>query len=105
MCWGMITTATGNFSLQSLLQREEQGAFSSDHHGGCFSLLIQPLTVRRLEHEKRRKEIKEQWHRAQRKLVSNSHAARAGFALPKPPLWYTRDTYPSEDAGRLAPLQ
>ncbi|KFV58617.1 Minor histocompatibility protein HA-1, partial [Gavia stellata] len=30
--------------------------------------LIQPLTVRRLEHEKRRKEIKEQWHRAQRKL-------------------------------------
>ncbi|NWU49500.1 HMHA1 protein, partial [Dromas ardeola] len=29
---------------------------------------LQPLTVRRLEHEKRRKEIKEQWHRAQRKL-------------------------------------
>ncbi|KAL8177784.1 UNVERIFIED_CONTAM: hypothetical protein K2H54_019247, partial [Gekko kuhli] len=27
-----------------------------------------PLTARRLEHEKRRKEIKEQWHRAQRKL-------------------------------------
>ncbi|NXP90939.1 HMHA1 protein, partial [Passerina amoena] len=30
---------------------------------------LQPLTVRRTEHEKRRKEIKEQWHRAQRKLV------------------------------------
>ncbi|XP_066061905.1 rho GTPase-activating protein 45 isoform X2 [Chamaea fasciata] len=30
--------------------------------------LLQPLMVRRLEHEKRRKEIKEQWHRAQRKL-------------------------------------
>ncbi|XP_054835771.1 rho GTPase-activating protein 45 isoform X2 [Eublepharis macularius] len=29
---------------------------------------LQPLTTRRLEHEKRRKEIKEQWHRAQRKL-------------------------------------
>ncbi|XP_077188178.1 rho GTPase-activating protein 45 isoform X2 [Paroedura picta] len=29
---------------------------------------LQPLTARRLEHEKRRKEIKEQWHRAQRKL-------------------------------------
>uniref|UniRef100_A0A8C3NSW9 Uncharacterized protein n=1 Tax=Geospiza parvula TaxID=87175 RepID=A0A8C3NSW9_GEOPR len=29
---------------------------------------LQPLMVRRVEHEKRRKEIKEQWHRAQRKL-------------------------------------
>uniref|UniRef100_A0A8C3RXF4 Rho GTPase activating protein 45 n=1 Tax=Chelydra serpentina TaxID=8475 RepID=A0A8C3RXF4_CHESE len=29
---------------------------------------LQPLGMRRLEHEKRRKEIKEQWHRAQRKL-------------------------------------
>lgn len=29
---------------------------------------LQPLMVRRLEHEKRRKEIKDQWHRAQRKL-------------------------------------
>ncbi|KAL7992906.1 hypothetical protein Chor_017162 [Crotalus horridus] len=29
---------------------------------------MQPLSLRRLEHEKRRKEIKEQWHRAQRKL-------------------------------------
>ncbi|XP_037679973.1 rho GTPase-activating protein 45 isoform X2 [Choloepus didactylus] len=29
---------------------------------------LQPLTLRRLEHEKRRKEIKESWHRAQRKL-------------------------------------
>ncbi|XP_028672109.2 rho GTPase-activating protein 45 isoform X3 [Erpetoichthys calabaricus] len=30
---------------------------------------IQPLMQRRLEHEKKRKEIKEQWHRAQRKLM------------------------------------
>ncbi|XP_044527633.1 rho GTPase-activating protein 45 [Gracilinanus agilis] len=29
---------------------------------------MQPLTLRRLEHEKKRKEIKDQWHRAQRKL-------------------------------------
>ncbi|XP_056368404.1 rho GTPase-activating protein 45 isoform X2 [Oenanthe melanoleuca] len=29
---------------------------------------LMPLMVRRLDHEKRRKEIKEQWHRAQRKL-------------------------------------
>ncbi|XP_069784303.1 rho GTPase-activating protein 45-like isoform X2 [Narcine bancroftii] len=29
---------------------------------------LQPLSGRRLDHEKRRKEIKEQWHRAQRKL-------------------------------------
>ncbi|KAG8519195.1 Rho GTPase-activating protein 45 [Galemys pyrenaicus] len=29
---------------------------------------IQPLNMRRLEHDKRRKEIKELWHRAQRKL-------------------------------------
>ncbi|XP_062366237.1 rho GTPase-activating protein 45 isoform X2 [Cinclus cinclus] len=29
---------------------------------------LMPLMVRRLEHEKRRKEIKDQWHRAQRKL-------------------------------------
>ncbi|XP_040846543.1 rho GTPase-activating protein 45 isoform X1 [Ochotona curzoniae] len=29
---------------------------------------MQPLALRRLEHEKRRKEIKEAWHRAQRKL-------------------------------------
>uniref|UniRef100_A0A8C8VGU2 Rho GTPase activating protein 45 n=1 Tax=Pelusios castaneus TaxID=367368 RepID=A0A8C8VGU2_9SAUR len=29
---------------------------------------LQPLALRRIEHEKRRKEIKDQWHRAQRKL-------------------------------------
>ncbi|XP_019064721.1 rho GTPase-activating protein 45 isoform X4 [Fukomys damarensis] len=29
---------------------------------------MQPLALRRLEHERRRKEIKESWHRAQRKL-------------------------------------
>lgn len=67
------TTTTGLFSLQSLLQREEQLRPT----WGRFSLM-QPLSMRRLEHEKRRKEIKEQWHRAQRKLVSD----RAGFVLP-----------------------
>lgn len=30
---------------------------------------LQPLTQRKHEHEKKRKEIKEQWHRAKRKLV------------------------------------
>lgn len=34
-----------------------------------WSVSPQPLNLRRLEHEKRRKEIKESWHRAQRKLV------------------------------------
>ncbi|XP_063770429.1 LOW QUALITY PROTEIN: rho GTPase-activating protein 45 [Pseudophryne corroboree] len=30
---------------------------------------LQPVNIRRLEHEKRRKEVKEQWQRAQRKLM------------------------------------
>uniref|UniRef100_A0A8C5LLR9 Rho GTPase activating protein 45 n=1 Tax=Leptobrachium leishanense TaxID=445787 RepID=A0A8C5LLR9_9ANUR len=30
---------------------------------------LQPMNMRRLEHEKRRKEVKEQWQRAQRKLM------------------------------------
>uniref|UniRef100_A0A673TXB8 Rho GTPase activating protein 45 n=1 Tax=Suricata suricatta TaxID=37032 RepID=A0A673TXB8_SURSU len=44
---------------------------------------IQPLSLRRLEHEKRRKEIKELWHRAQRKLQeaeSNLRKAKQGYA-------------------------
>ncbi|XP_054983156.1 rho GTPase-activating protein 45 isoform X1 [Sorex araneus] len=43
---------------------------------------IQPLNLRRLEHEKRRKEIKEMWHRAQRKLQeaeSNLRKAKQGY--------------------------
>ncbi|XP_033054425.1 rho GTPase-activating protein 45 isoform X6 [Trachypithecus francoisi] len=43
---------------------------------------MQPLTLRRLEHEKRRKEIKEAWHRAQRKLQeaeSNLRKAKQGY--------------------------
>nr|XP_060485685.1 rho GTPase-activating protein 45 isoform X1 [Panthera onca] len=43
---------------------------------------IQPLSLRRLEHEKRRKEIKESWHRAQRKLQeaeSNLRKAKQGY--------------------------
>lgn len=60
----------GRFSMPSLGEGRA-GVLSSGHHGAVHpSLPMQPLTVRRLEHEKRRKEIKEQWHRAQRKLVS-----------------------------------
>ncbi|KAL0612358.1 Rho GTPase-activating protein 45 [Plecturocebus cupreus] len=43
---------------------------------------MQPLTLRRLEHEKRRKEIKEAWHRAQRKLQeaeANLRKAKQGY--------------------------
>ncbi|XP_017502819.2 rho GTPase-activating protein 45 isoform X3 [Manis javanica] len=43
---------------------------------------IQPLNLRRLEHEKLRKEVKESWHRAQRKLheaVSNLRKAKQGY--------------------------
>nr|KAF6400351.1 Rho GTPase activating protein 45 [Rousettus aegyptiacus] len=43
---------------------------------------MQPLNSRRLEHEKRRKEIKELWHRAQRKLQeaeSNLRKAKQGY--------------------------
>ncbi|XP_069503476.1 rho GTPase-activating protein 45 isoform X2 [Ambystoma mexicanum] len=45
---------------------------------------LQPLNMRRLEHEKRRKEIKELWHRAQRKLQeaeSNLRKAKQGYML------------------------
>lgn len=43
---------------------------------------VQPLNQRRLEHEKRRKEIKETWHRAQRKLQeaeSNLRKAKQSY--------------------------
>ncbi|XP_043835051.1 rho GTPase-activating protein 45 isoform X2 [Dromiciops gliroides] len=43
---------------------------------------MQPLTLRRLEHEKKRKEIKDQWHRAQRKLQeaeSNLRKAKQSY--------------------------
>ncbi|EGV99482.1 Minor histocompatibility protein HA-1 [Cricetulus griseus] len=43
---------------------------------------MQPLTLRRLEHERRRKEIKESWHRAQRKLQeaeTNLRKAKQGY--------------------------
>nr|XP_040146710.1 rho GTPase-activating protein 45 isoform X2 [Ictidomys tridecemlineatus] len=38
---------------------------------------MQPLTLRRLEHERRRKEIKESWHRAQRKLEAEANLRKA----------------------------
>ncbi|XP_030075316.1 rho GTPase-activating protein 45 isoform X2 [Microcaecilia unicolor] len=43
---------------------------------------LQPLTMRRLEHEKRRKDIKEHWQRAQRKLQdaeSNLRKSKQGY--------------------------
>ncbi|XP_023572749.1 rho GTPase-activating protein 45 isoform X3 [Octodon degus] len=43
---------------------------------------MQPLTLRRLEHERRRKEIKESWQRAQRKLQeaeANLRKAKQGY--------------------------
>lgn len=46
----------------------------------AHTLSPQPLNLRRLEHEKRRKEIKESWHRAQRKLVRPPVGAGRGVA-------------------------
>eukprot|EP00079_Xenopus_tropicalis_P028208 XP_012823009.1 PREDICTED: minor histocompatibility protein HA-1 isoform X3 [Xenopus tropicalis] len=43
---------------------------------------LQPINMRRQEHEKRRKEVKEQWQRAQRKLMeaeSNLRKARQAY--------------------------
>ncbi|XP_053558787.1 rho GTPase-activating protein 45 [Bombina bombina] len=43
---------------------------------------LQPVNMRRMEHEKRRKEVKEQWQRAQRKLMeaeSNLRKARQAY--------------------------
>ncbi|XP_053320629.1 rho GTPase-activating protein 45 isoform X2 [Spea bombifrons] len=43
---------------------------------------LQPVNMRRLEHEKRRKEVKEQWQRAQRKLMeaeTNLRKARHAY--------------------------
>ncbi|XP_069041993.1 rho GTPase-activating protein 45 isoform X2 [Lepisosteus oculatus] len=45
---------------------------------------MQPLTQRRQDHEKKRKEIKEQWHRAQRKLMeaeSNLRKAKQAYLV------------------------
>lgn len=55
--------------------------------GGCWGphswpISPQPLNLRRLEHEKRRKEIKESWHRAQRKLVPGRGGAGRKGAGP-----------------------
>lgn len=47
----------------------------------------QPLNLRRLEHEKRRKEIKESWHRAQRKLVRPPAGAGRGGGKRRLAAW------------------
>ncbi|GAA6222332.1 minor histocompatibility protein HA-1 isoform X2 [Lates japonicus] len=60
------------FSIYSLALEQDQEQSvglqqaSSTLHNQTF---IQPLILRKLEHEKRRKEIKEQWIRAKRKLM------------------------------------
>nr|XP_060640908.1 rho GTPase-activating protein 45 isoform X2 [Anolis sagrei ordinatus] len=58
-------------SIYSLaLEQDTEYAVSSLHSSVTLRMetFLQPLQTRRLEHEKRRKEIKEQWGRAQRKL-------------------------------------
>uniref|UniRef100_H9G744 Rho GTPase activating protein 45 n=1 Tax=Anolis carolinensis TaxID=28377 RepID=H9G744_ANOCA len=58
-------------SIYSLaLEQDSEYAASSLHAAVTLRMetFLQPLQTRRLEHEKRRKEIKEQWGRAQRKL-------------------------------------
>lgn len=69
--YGMVQ-AVGTLQTQTFMQvgcaREARlvGGAGVSHSQPA---LFQPLNLRRLEHEKRRKEIKELWHRAQRKLV------------------------------------
>ncbi|KPP60915.1 minor histocompatibility protein HA-1-like [Scleropages formosus] len=50
----------------------------------CKQSLTQPLMQRKQEHEKRRKEIKEQWQRARRKLMeaeTNLRKAKQGYVV------------------------
>ncbi|XP_053228273.1 rho GTPase-activating protein 45 [Podarcis raffonei] len=70
------------FSIYSLAL-EQDAEFGVNSQQAAVTLrsetFLQPLATRRLEHEKRRKEVKEQWHRAQRKLQeaeSNLRKAR-----------------------------
>lgn len=55
-----------------------------------WSVSPQPLNLRRLEHEKRRKEIKESWHRAQRKLVPLGWAGKRVGGGRTVGLWHGR---------------
>uniref|UniRef100_A0A670K2Z6 Rho GTPase activating protein 45 n=1 Tax=Podarcis muralis TaxID=64176 RepID=A0A670K2Z6_PODMU len=70
------------FSIYSLAL-EQDAEFGVNSQQAAVTLrsetFLQPLATRRLKHEKRRKEVKEQWHRAQRKLQeaeSNLRKAR-----------------------------
>lgn len=68
------------------VQRAAQVIKAMNHSGFFPLLLFQPLTMRRQEHEKRRKEIKEQWQRAKRKLVGNEQLQHAmGFRRDRIP--------------------
>ncbi|XP_032990545.1 rho GTPase-activating protein 45 isoform X2 [Rhinolophus ferrumequinum] len=82
--YGMVQ-AVGTLQTQTFMQvgcaREARllGGAGVPH---SRPVLFQPLNLRRLEHEKRRKEIKELWHRAQRKLQeaeSNLRKAKQGY--------------------------
>lgn len=53
---------------QDLEQSSGMQQATSTLHNQTF---LQPLMQRKHEHEKKRKEVKEQWYRAKRKLVSS----------------------------------
>ncbi|XP_048844855.1 rho GTPase-activating protein 45-like isoform X2 [Brienomyrus brachyistius] len=60
------------FSIYSVALEQDQEQSSSMLHSSVSQhsqTFLQPLSHRRQEHEKRRKEIKEQWQRARRKLT------------------------------------
>ncbi|XP_061097329.1 LOW QUALITY PROTEIN: rho GTPase-activating protein 45-like [Conger conger] len=68
----------------ALEQDLEQSSGVQQTSGTLYSqTFLQPLVQRRQEHEKKRKEIKDHWQRAQRKLLeaeSNLRKAKQGYA-------------------------
>ncbi|KAJ8270091.1 hypothetical protein GJAV_G00110230 [Gymnothorax javanicus] len=75
------------FSIYSLALEQdcEQGLGVQQTSGTLHSqTFLQPLVQRRQEHEKKRKEIKDHWHRAKRKLMeaeSNLRKARQAYVV------------------------
>ncbi|XP_020636755.3 rho GTPase-activating protein 45 isoform X1 [Pogona vitticeps] len=71
-------------SIYSLaLEQDLEYAVNSLQAGATLrtETFLQPLQARRQEHEKRRKEVKEQWHRAQRKLQEAENNLRKAKQL------------------------
>ncbi|NXM19073.1 HMHA1 protein, partial [Ploceus nigricollis] len=71
MCFSSLQTSMPFLSIYLLALEQDMEHGTSVLQAATTlqqQTFLQPLVVRRLEHEKRRKEIKEQWHRAQRKL-------------------------------------